>query len=283
LISDLEFTASANGSSATMGQALTAAKDGKITVTVRFRTPERNNYQSFFNTDTGIAVDNIPDLDHVDLIMGHVTGKVDSSAYASTDNTDAKIIRTFSKEELAAAKGEDGVYTLTYEIPADGDLYIRLRGTSVSEVDENGDPYSDEVYKSISDNNTRFDTINDANYASLCFYANPIWVNVGDGGITLDVSALSRDNDGRINGSISVNFNNVTAKARSRVYTAVYGGDKLLGVGGIDLNKDLSGADVTVTPWTDVYIDYSGPVTVKATIVDTDGITPLYPSDSAQM
>ena len=52
-------------------------------------------------------------MDHVDLIMGHVTGKVDGANYSSTDNTDAKIVKTFSKAELAAAKGVDGFYTLT--------------------------------------------------------------------------------------------------------------------------------------------------------------------------
>ncbi|WP_294520238.1 choice-of-anchor I family protein [uncultured Pseudoflavonifractor sp.] len=179
LISDLSFTVSAaDGSTATMGGELNVDEGDQLTVTVRFKAGNTNNYETLFNTDTGIDVDNTPELDHVDLIMGHVTGKVDDSQYGSTDNTDAKIVKTFTKEELAQALGEDGYYTLTFPMEADSDLYFRLRGTTVSEVDGNGDPLSDADYSGISDNHTRFDTINDSNYASLCFYANPIWVNV---------------------------------------------------------------------------------------------------------
>lgn len=102
--------------------------------------------------------------------------------YNSTANTDAKIVKTFSKEELASAKGDDGFYSLTFTTAADSDLYFRLRGTTVSQVDENGDPLADANYSGISDNSTRFDTINDSNYASLCFYANPVWVTVSEDG-----------------------------------------------------------------------------------------------------
>ncbi len=200
LISDLSFTVSAaDGSSATMGGELDVMEGDQLTVTVRFKAGNTNNYETLFSTDTGIAVDNTPDLDHVDLIMGHVTGKVDESQYGSTDNTDARIVKTFSKEELAQALGEDGYYTLTFPMEADSDLYFRLRGTTVSEVDENGDPLSDADNSGITDNHTRFDTINDSNYASLCFYANPIWVNVEEaqtegvenGSADLDVTKIA--------------------------------------------------------------------------------------------
>ena len=113
--------------------------------------------------------------------MGHVTGKVDAADYNSTANTDAKIVRTFTRDELAAARGEDGFYTLRFETTADADLYFRLRGVSSAAVDENGDPLTHERALS-SDTKTRFDEINDYNYTNLSFYANPIWVSVGEGG-----------------------------------------------------------------------------------------------------
>ena len=183
LISDLSFTVSDDaGSSATMGQELNVSQDDTVTVTVRFRAGNTNNYETLYGTSTGVSVDNTPELDHVDLILGHVTGKVDEADYGSTSNTDAKIVKTFTKDELAAALGSDGYYTLTFQTQADSDLYFRLRGTTVSEVDENGDPLSDADYSGIADNHTRFDTVNDSNYASLCFYANPIWVTVDEGG-----------------------------------------------------------------------------------------------------
>lgn len=176
LISDLQFTVSANGGEAGMGQNLNVEEGTPVTVTIRFKVPETNNYATLYGTDTGSSVSNTPELDHLDLIMGHVTGKVSTGAYNSTDNTDAKIVRTFTKEELAAAKGKDGFYTLTYTTPADSNMYFRVRGLSNSDVDENGDPVTHQ--RSIPDEKpAKFDYINDYNYSHLSFYANPIWVD----------------------------------------------------------------------------------------------------------
>ena len=176
LISDLTFTVSQKDKKATMGEELHVADGTPVTVTIRFQVPNANNYQSLYNTQTGIGADNQPEVDHVDLIMGHVTGKVDSAAYNSAENTDAQIVKTFSKDELAAAKGADGYYTLTYDTVADSDLYFRVRGLSSSDVDANGDPVTHE--RNITDEKpARFDYINDYNYSHLSFYANPVWVS----------------------------------------------------------------------------------------------------------
>lgn len=207
LISDLSFTVSDGSGSATMGGELNTSEGGQLTVTVRFKAGSANNYESLYNHSTGITVDNTPELDHVDLIMGHVTGQVAEEQYSSTDNTDAKIVKTFSKEELAQALGKDGYYTLTFSTQADSDLYFRLRGTTVSQVDENGDPLPDADYSGISDNSTRFDTINDSNYASLCFYANPVWVTVSEDGDTPE--APETQTAGMENGSASLDLTKI--------------------------------------------------------------------------
>ena len=192
LISDLTFTVSDDANTAGMGQDLTVAPDETVTVTIRFQVPEHNNYATLYGTDTGIDVDNTPDLDHVDLIMGHVTGKVDEADYNSTANTDASIVKTFSREELEAALGEDGTYTLTFTTQADDDLYFRVRGLSSSEVDENGDPVTHER-DVTNDRPARFDYINDYNYSHLSFYANPVWVNVDENPITdVDTTLLEK-------------------------------------------------------------------------------------------
>lgn len=181
LISDLSFTVSDKNKNAGMGSELAADKNDKVTVTVRFKVPEKNNYQTLYNTNTGISVSNKPEVDHVDLIAGHITEKVKEADYESTANTDAKIVKTFSKEEIKAAKGEDGYYTLTYTMKADADMYFRVRGLSSSEVDENGDPVTHE--RTITnDKPARFDYINDYNYSHLSFYANPVFVKV-DGSV----------------------------------------------------------------------------------------------------
>ena len=118
-----------------------------------------------------------------------MTGKVSEDQYGEI-SSDAEIVKTFTKEELEAAKGEDGYYTLTFTEDAENNCYYRLRGTTVSEVDENGDPLPDPDYSGITDNITRFDTINDYNYSSMCFYANPIWVNVSEKTAALDTQIL---------------------------------------------------------------------------------------------
>lgn len=220
LISDLSFTAAAGDSSATMGGELNATEGDTITVTVKFKVPEKNNYETLYGTDTGISADNTPELDHVDLIAGSVTGKVSEDQYSEI-NSDAKIVKTFTKEELAEAKGDDGYYTLTFTADADQNCYYRLRGTTVSEVDENGDPLPDPDYSGITDNQTRFDTINDYNYSSMCFYANPIWVNVSEKTVTVDTQVLEKtlelaaaaDTEGVVP-SVVERFNQIKAEAQ---------------------------------------------------------------------
>ena len=108
------------------------------------------------------------------------------------DSTDASIVKTFTREELQAALGEDGYYTLTFTTQADDDLYFRVRGLSSSEVDENGDPVTHER-DVTNDRPARFDYINDYNYSHLSFYANPVWVNVDENQIIdVDTTLLEK-------------------------------------------------------------------------------------------
>lgn len=175
LISDLQFTVKQDGNSVTMGEEIKVDKDSQVEVNIRFKIPNKNNYQSIYNNFTGLGAKNTPELDHVDIIMGHVTGKVDEADYASTDNTDAEIVRTFdmSKQKVDS----EGYYNLSYKTKVDGDMYFRIRGTSSNLVDENGDPLTHERELALS-TQFRHDQINDYNYTNLSFYANPIWVSV---------------------------------------------------------------------------------------------------------
>ena len=228
LISDLSFTAASGGNSAAMGQELSAVEGDKVTVTVKFKVPEKNNYETLYGTDTGIEADNTPELDHVDLIAGSVTGKVSEDEYGEV-SSDAKIVKTFTKEELANSVDEDGYYVLTFKADADQNCYYRLRGTTVSEVDENGDPLADPDYSGIADNKTRFDTINDYNYSSMCFYANPIWVNVSEKPIDTSVLELAlklaeaADTEGVVP-SVVERFNQLKAEAQD-ILDRVQAGD----------------------------------------------------------
>lgn len=175
LISDLQFTINKDNNSATMGQELTVDKNSQVEINIKFKIPSNNNYETIYNNFTGLKVNNVPKLDHIDLIMGHVTGKVNEANYNSTDNTDAKIIETFNMENMK--KDEEGYYNLTYKTVVDDNMYFRIRGTSSNLVDENGDPVTHEREIALS-SQFRHDQINDYNYSNLSFYANPIWVNV---------------------------------------------------------------------------------------------------------
>ena len=276
LISDLQFTVSDSKNTATMGQSLAVGKNAPVTVTIRFRAGGSNNYKSLYGTDTGVTVDNTPALDHVDLIMGHVTGKVAEADYASTANTDARIVKTYTSAELASALGSDGYYTLTYTTDADADLYFRLRGTTVSAVDENGDPLADTNYSHTSDNHTRFDQINDSNYASLCFYANPIWVSVhkssggshGSSGSSTATYAVSTPSAG-LNGSVSANPKNA-AKGTTVTLTVKPDPGYVLSTLTVTDRKDNT---VTLSKQSDtryIFTMPGSPVTVTARFVESE-------------
>ena len=176
IIDALDFTATSNGKSATMGETLAATKSDPVTITIRFRVPAHNNYKKIGSTNTGIAASDTPHVDHIDLIRGSVTGKVAEDQYGSTANTDAKIIKTFSGDELGKPDAE-GYYTVTFQDTADHAVYYRLRGVSTSDVDKNGDPVADKQFDQEKDNAKRMDEINDQNYAVYSFYANPVFVN----------------------------------------------------------------------------------------------------------
>lgn len=175
LISDLQFNVKKDENLATMGEQLNVDKNSEVEVNIRFKVPNNNNYKTIYNSNTGLKATNTPKLDHVDLIMGHVTGKVDESNYSSLQNTDAKIVETFDISKLKA--DSEGYYNLTYKTNVDSNMYFRVRGTSSNLVDENGDPITHEREVALS-TQFRHDQINDYNYTNLSFYANPIWVNV---------------------------------------------------------------------------------------------------------
>lgn len=187
IIDYLDFSAQSAGKSATMGQDLNTTKGDPVSISIRVRVPEVNNYETIRGTDTGMAPTNKPNLDHIDLIRGSVTGKLDPAQYSNSDNTDAKIIKTFSKEDLGEPD-EQGFYTLTFEDTPEANCYYRIRGLSGSDVDANGDPTEDAQYDHVADNDVRFDKINDQNYTRYSFYANPIFVNVMSANPELDAA-----------------------------------------------------------------------------------------------
>lgn len=176
LIDTLDFTAKGKTEKVEMGSTLKVQKGEEVTITVRFKSPEVNNYQTIFGTDTETT--NKVAVDHIDLISGEVTGKVSQSSkdYTNPTNETTRVIQTFTSEDWTT--DEEGYNTLTFTVKADKDRYYRLRGTNLDinvegQTDEMGNPLRDEVKERPS-----ADSINDHNYSDLWFYSNPIFVDV---------------------------------------------------------------------------------------------------------
>jgi hypothetical protein len=179
LINALDFTAGTAATSADMGGTLTAKAGDKVTITIRFKSPDHNNYE--YPLGSGFKVNMRPVVDHVDLIAGDVTGKAASGtpAYAKDTNDTTKVVATFTKADWKV--DADGYNTVTYTYTAAKNQYFRLRGTNlgmnVSGETSNGNPLPDQKTV-VTENAARFNAINDRNYNDLWFYSNPVFVSV---------------------------------------------------------------------------------------------------------
>ena len=180
LVNALDFHATVGKTTKTMGQTLTVKKGQKIVVTIRFKSPATNN--------NGDRVK----VDHIDLIAGNVTGRIDpsSAAYATADtNATAHVAKTFGKTQMHVIKGWK-VMTVAF-VPKTS-MYFRLRGTNLAankanQTDSAGNPLIDTLtYQTLANHDPSkvatvpTVTINtpDQAWADLWFYANPIFIHV---------------------------------------------------------------------------------------------------------
>jgi hypothetical protein len=179
LINALDFNLSTKDDRKEMGGELKAASGDKLTVTVRFKTPAKNNYEK--PVDSGTAANLKPVVDHVDLIVGDVGAKATpgSAAYSVATNASTRVVKRFTAADWKV--DADGYYSVTYETTASKNQYFRLRGTNlgvdVAGLTANGEPLADQR-TGTTDNTQRFNDINDRNYRSLWFYSNPVFVTL---------------------------------------------------------------------------------------------------------
>ncbi|MGL4736675.1 MAG: hypothetical protein ACRCW2_04380, partial [Cellulosilyticaceae bacterium] len=176
LIDALDFRASGVSQEVEMGDTLKVKAGEEVTLTMRFKSPEVNNYETLFGAET--TTTNQVGVDHIDLISGEITGKVDpsSDAYKKDTNDTTQVIETFTSEDWTM--DEQGYNVLTFTLKADKDRYYRLRGTNLAssvegQTDELGNPLKD-----VKKNRPSADAVNDHNYADLWFYGNPIFIDV---------------------------------------------------------------------------------------------------------
>src|SRR4029453_6331183 len=196
LINALDFTIGNETSKGEMGQDFKVKEGDPLKLTIRFKSPQTNNYEVIKSEKSTVNdkftytsdVTNDVQVDHVDLIAGDVTGEVKagSADYNKDTNESTKVIARFTSKDWTT--DSEGYNVITYELgSASKNQYFRLRGTNLGEnvagETVNGEPLIDA--KTPDDNNIsdkevrdlkRFNEINDRNYKDLWFYSNPIFV-----------------------------------------------------------------------------------------------------------
>lgn len=137
------------------------------------QTPNHNTYSDYTN----------PSVDHVDLIMGEVTGmrKKGSPEYEQDKVATTRVVARFDSKgghrdanNIVSKPWKDlgnGWKVMQIEVPITKDSYFRLRGTNnpvgtVGEVDEIGNPMPDFA----KENST------EKTFSDLWFYTNPVFV-----------------------------------------------------------------------------------------------------------
>lgn len=180
LINALDFNIAGGAGKSEMGGELKAKAGETVTVTIRFKSPDHNNYQ--YPINGGVNVNMHPVVDHVDLIAGDVTPRAASGTpgYSKETNDSTKVIATFTSTDWKLDK--DGYNTVTYTYTATKNQYFRLRGTNlamnVPGETSNGNPLPDQK-TNVTEPDARFNAINARNYNDLWFYSNPVFVTVG--------------------------------------------------------------------------------------------------------
>ena len=141
LIEGLDFTVSASRSpkqSAAMGDMLTMRKGEEMVVTIRLRPACAPN-----------AGGTVPQLHHVDLIAG---GPVSVNA---DRNSTARLVRRFTARDW---RRDGDMLVIRHQMPAPGDGYLRVRGTSTTQ----GEPVPDVAGEDV--------------WQDLWFYSNPVFL-----------------------------------------------------------------------------------------------------------
>lgn len=179
LIDALDFRVEGSKGAGRMGSELAAAAGEELRITVRFRSPERNNFE--YQLGSGLYANVKPVVDHIDLIAGDVTGREQPSTpgYDRATNPSTRVVKRFTRADWKL--DAEGYYAASFTVKAGANQYFRLRstnlGTDVPGETANGEPLPDARTEG-NDNVARFNAINARNYADLWFYSNPVFVKV---------------------------------------------------------------------------------------------------------
>jgi hypothetical protein len=146
LINELDMQVKSGSRTAGMGETLRVELGHAVTLTIRFRDPDAKNFHG----------DN-PRVARVDLIMGHIIGP---AADRNLDkNPTTKVINRFDEKQWTR---KVDVVTVSTTLPAiDRSIYLRLRGTSTTDLEPTMDAPGEDPW------------------SDLWFYSNPVFVETG--------------------------------------------------------------------------------------------------------
>ncbi|SFP58286.1 hypothetical protein SAMN05216567_107158 [Variovorax sp. OK605] len=179
LIDALDFNVKSAKGAGDMGSEVAATSGEDLTITIRFKSPERNNFE--YQLGSGNFANVKPVVDHVDLIVGDVTGAEapGTPGYARDTNASTRVLKRFTRNDWKL--DADGYFAVSYTVKAGNHQYFRLRGTNLGTDVPNetagGEPLFD-AQSTGTDNVARFNAINVRNYSDLWFYSNPVFVKV---------------------------------------------------------------------------------------------------------
>lgn len=179
LIDALDFKVQSAKGAGEMGSDVEAKAGEDLKITIRFKSPERNNFE--YQIGSGVLANVKPVVDHVDLIAGDVTGleKPGTSGYSRDTNPSTRVLKRFTRNDWKL--DADGYFAVSYTVKAGNNQYFRLRGTNLG-TDVPGETAAGEPLPDakvvVADNVARFNAINARNYADLWFYSNPVFVKV---------------------------------------------------------------------------------------------------------
>ena len=181
LIDTLDFQAQGASGVAHMGGELKAAKGEKVEITIRFRSPDSNNYE--YPIESGNPTYVKPTVNHVDLIVGDVAPRAlaGTAEYDNDTNPTTRVLARYTRADWTV--DADGYNVIKATVTADKSQYLRLRGTNLG-VDVAGETAAGEPLPDakvdFADNVARFNAINARNYNDLWFYSNPVFVTVSE-------------------------------------------------------------------------------------------------------
>ena len=146
LISGLDVTARSSNGTAGIGGTLRAQRGEAVTLTIQLLDPESKNVRG-----------ENPRVSRVDVISGEIRGP---AADRNSDRNETTTVIARFDEKRWTRQGDSLTISMTLP-PLDTNIYVRVRGTSTSDLEP------------------PMDTAGENPWADLWFYSNPIFIEIG--------------------------------------------------------------------------------------------------------